>query len=211
MPALIDLVGTRFGRLIVLSRSPKQARDIAWECSCDCGKNVTVSGRDLRYGDTKSCGCYQRERAGQSSRTHGMAGRREYRIWKAMRRRCRNPKDTAYASYGGRGIEVCDRWNDFARFYADMGRCPPAQTIERKNSSGPYSPDNCIWASRLDQSRNRRSNVSVTIGDRTYVLSEACELYGMSYGTVQDRIKNGWPAALAVTTPTMKTGRPAGA
>lgn len=172
MASLKDRIGQRFGRLKVVSRAENGPGGKArWNCLCDCGSNKTVNGWDLAGGRSQSCGCLQSERTATSNvaRTkHGHArdggGNKrlttpEYRSWKAMLERCRNPNAPNFHLYGGRGIAVCDRWlgcEGFVNFLADMGKRPKGQTIDRRDTDGDYTPDNCRWATAKTQAKNRR-------------------------------------------------------
>jgi hypothetical protein len=147
---LIDLTGKRFGRWVVLSIHPKRTRSggVFWACRCSCGTKRIVRGSHLWRSLTKSCGCLVK--------THGMSRTRVHNIWKSMRQRCSNPNHVAYANYGGRGITVCERWQAFLNFYADMGDPPPGLSIDRINNDSGYESSNCKWPSRSEQCRNRR-------------------------------------------------------
>lgn len=136
-----------------------------------------------------------------------------YGCWANMRQRCEDPASTAYSNYGGRGIVVCERWKDFGRFLEDMGQPPAGMTIERCDNNRGYEPDNCIWATRLVQGRNKRNNRLLTIGDETLTVSAWAERYGLAHGTVHRRLKTGWPIDAAVSTPvvTKRKGIPRGA
>ena len=128
------------------------------------------------------------------------ARRPERSIWKNMRARCSDPKHAAYANYGGRGITVCQRWESFDSFLADMGPRPEGMTIERLDPDKDYSPENCIWASRKVQSRNRRDNRRITFGGRTLCLVEWSEETGIPAKTIRRRLKDGWTLERALTT-----------
>lgn len=121
-----------------------------------------------------------------------------------MRNRCRNPKYPMYHRYGGRGIVVCERWNDFANFFADMGPRPsPSHTLERINNDGNYEPGNVRWATTAEQNRNTGQNVLLTFGGKTQTMIDWAIELGMKYSTLQSRIWKGWTVERALTTPVM--------
>jgi hypothetical protein len=156
---LSTVVGSRYGRLTVLELVvPSMAR-----CACDCGTETVVDRGNMRAGRTTSCGCLRLERSAEASRTHGLTKTREYRIWTGLITRCENPRVRCFPRYGGRGIKVCDRWrgqDGFPNFLADMGRRPsPQHSVDRKDSNGDYTPDNCRWATPDQQAQNTRANV----------------------------------------------------
>jgi len=160
----LNLAGQRVGRLTVISECGKSSTSgaIIWLCQCDCGNTVNVYAANLKAGITQSCGCYKKELLKDKLTTHGGTYSLEYSPWKAMRKRCSNPNDIRYPLYGGRGIKVCDRWNDFANFLSDMGPRPShAHSIERINNNGNYEPDNCRWASPTEQERNTRGRKGI--------------------------------------------------
>lgn len=154
--------GDRFGRLVVevpYTRSSSRGR--VHICRCDCGAIREVTTESLRSGNTRSCGCLQREVARAWQTRHGHARRgdnpetRTYVSWQNMRQRCRNPSHPRWTDWGGRGITVCDRWNSFENFLADMGERPEGTTLDRINGDGNYEPSNCRWADITTQNRNR--------------------------------------------------------
>lgn len=158
-----------FGRLTVVERHPENTAGgrARWICRCECGRVTVVKGEQLSNGHTRSCGCLRVDLNVRRLTTHGHARRgrlsETYQIWCGMLKRCTNPNHHIWKYYGGRGITVCEAWHDFARFLADMGERPAALTIDRIDTNGNYEPGNCRWATRLEQTRNRRPFRSVSV------------------------------------------------
>lgn len=200
----IDLEGQRFERLLVLGyvgRSP--SGHSLWQCLCDCGNEITSPMGNLRNGHTQSCGCLSTERIGNLNKTHGLRKTRVYRSWANMKDRCSNPNSTFFEHYGGRGIKVCERWEKFENFLADMGEPPTDKhTIDRIDNNGNYEPENCQWILMKEQSRNRRSNRRFTINGETKILKDWAKEFHIDYKIVHDRINRyGWDIHKALTTP----------
>lgn len=204
MPHRIEVVGQRFGKLIVRANGDSVNGRRRVICDCDCGNTITCQPRYLGR-HTNSCGCLQREivaAAGRQRIKHGMARKDhatrppEYRNWNQMKRRCENADHPKYALYGGRGISVCDRWaRDFSAFLADMGPRPTHKhSLDRyPDTNGNYEPGNCRWATPKEQSRNKRNHRLVEYAGRIMPLSEACELAGVNYRSALYRLNHGQP------------------
>ena len=152
---LVDRTGDKYGRLAVLHREPNtKSGRVAWLCGCDCGEEVVVLGEALSSGDTRSCGCLQREEAGHK---HGLRYHQLYDTWLGMKQRCTNINHKNYDRYGGRGIQVCDEWMlSFPQFLADMGeKDDPSLSIDRIDNDKGYYPENCRWATPQQQRANQ--------------------------------------------------------
>lgn len=173
-----------------------------WLCKCDCGNEIEAASHDLRKSHTQSCGCLQKQRASESSRTHGMSRSLEHRIWSGMKTRCYNAKHQSYNGYGSRGIKVCERWHDFSNFLADIGTAPsPSHTIERIDVNGDYEPSNCRWLHKSDQAKNTRRSIKLTMDGITKGPEEWAPLVGISAWAIRERVKHGWPDHEALTVP----------
>lgn len=208
--------GQRFSRFIALTVDDCATRPTKWICVCDCGRFLLVSHDNLVSGKSKSCGCWKLEKSRERARTHGMYGTREYGIWRAMISRCTNARQKYYDLYGGRGITVCDRWRNFAAFYADMGPRPtPKHSIDRIDNNGPYSPENCRWSTRYEQAQNTRTNVYVSLNGKIVAVAEAARQIGLDAETLRMRLKRGdmgerlfRPVRGATSRPTRQQSQP---
>lgn len=192
MTKTADLVGQRFGRLTVIKKigvrkvGQRGQTKTVWLCKCDCGNEKEVLRNSLVSGNTKSCGCLEKETKKTMHVKHGEAKTRLWKIWCGMRERCNNPNNQDYSYYGGRGIIVCDSWSDkkdgFINFrsWAMANGYTDELTLDRVNVNGNYEPSNCRWATRKEQTRNR--NITVQIP-----LSEIAEIEGISYQQAYDK------------------------
>ncbi len=203
----INMVGQRFGQLVIIKQTSEERRPIRWHCKCDCGELCTTSGILMRQGITKSCGCYRRERGREHGSTirlrHGEARdgqmTSEYRTWDSMKQRCSNPNHRQFANYGGRGIRVCRRWQKFENFLADMGRrSSDRHSLDRINNNRGYSLANCRWATSTQQNRNNRGNRRITINGVSKTLVEWLETAPISAPTFHRRVKAGMTPARAL-------------
>lgn len=205
MSRFIDLTGKRFDRLIVVRRAHNDKwGGSSWLCKCDCGdKETIVGGGHLRNNHTRSCGCLQKEIVTK----HGHSNGKTYQSWDHMIQRCNNPNYDQYKDYGGRGINVCERWMKFENFIKDMGeRLSRNHSIERIDNNKGYYKSNCKWATRKEQQRNSRHNHLKTYNGKTQCLAVWAEEYNINISTLCYRIKN-WTIEKALKTPVRKNGR----
>jgi hypothetical protein len=208
MVQMIDMTGKRYGRLVVLSLHPERRNGQAlWNCVCDCGTTIIVRGHHLRHGQ-QSCGCLVAE-VGKKNKTHGLALHPLYQVWRGMMKRCYDPEWKNYEDYGGRGIKVCKQWHDVRSFISDMDNdYKQTLMLERRDNSADYSPDNCTWATPLEQANNKRNNRVITFNGKTQTLQQWSRETGIHYRTINSRLDlMGWPVEKALTTPPRSTGR----
>jgi len=191
MGKIINLIGQRFGRLVVISKADSEKNGhTRWNCICDCGGTTTVRSSHLLSGDTRSCGCIGREMLSKMCLKHGMSETTTYDCWAAMKQRCVNPSSHAYRNYGGRGITVCERWMKFENFYVDMGECPIGLTLERKDNNSVYYHENCCWDTPKTQSRNKRSNRIIKYDGKSQCLAAWAEELGIERHTLWYRLEH---------------------
>jgi hypothetical protein len=181
-----DLIGRRVNKLVVLYPAITAARSGRyWTCRCDCGGKKDIAENSILDYSAKSCGCIG------AATTHGLSHTREHNIWRGMLKRCENPNATKYELYGGRGIKVCNRWQKFENFYADMG---PSNglTIDRIDGNGDYEPGNCRWATpaqQMETSRQYTNYRKVVIDGKEVSQSEAARHLGISRQAMHARLK----------------------
>lgn len=201
----------RFGRLTVISEDPDDTKHRSmWICRCDCGNVVSVSSGHLRYGDTKSCGCYKSEVSSKRKKTHGFSDKELlYNIWMDVKQRCFCKTCKAFPHYGGRGIAVCDEWkNDYMSFrnWSLSNGYSEGLTIDRIDNDGWYAPNNCRWVDMKVQNSNKRNNRILTLNGKSQTLQQWSEQLGINAPTIHMRIfKYGWSVERALTTPTKRT------
>jgi len=187
----INLVGQTFNRLTVLDLPMvHDGRRNNWVCKCTCGNITNVPTYRLLNGETKSCGCFQKEGAADRLLTHGLSTIPEYDVWNAMKDRCSNPNNKDYMDYGGRGIIVCRDWLSFDAFIKDMGRRPSSKhQLERVENDGNYEPLNCVWATIRAQRRNRRNNRWYEYNGKRMILNDWATLLKVRRENFRDMLK----------------------
>lgn len=187
-----DMTGQKFGRLTVIKYAySDKSRCAVWVCKCECGNYVDAKGTELRYGRIKSCGCLQKDRARKVNTKHGKSNTKLHQVWRGIKDRCYNINAKNYKYYGGRGIQVCHEWlHNFQPFYdwAMNNGYKEGLTIDRMDVNGNYSPDNCCWATTKQQQRNIRHNRNITINGVTHCMKDWCNILGLKYSTVSNRI-----------------------
>lgn len=177
-----------------------------WNCVCDCGNKSLVLSSYLRSGHTRSCGCL---RLKSSKVNLKKENKRLYEIWVNMKTRCYNPSYQCYHAYGGKGIKVCNEWKRFKGFleWALSNGYDQTLTLDRKDNSLGYNPDNCRWANMQQQQNNRTNNRLITANGETKTMAEWARSSGILYTTIQRRLAYGWPENQAVTLPVNKRNK----
>jgi hypothetical protein len=206
----VDLTGRRFERLLVqgISATRLYGKQLAWDCLCDCGKTKVALTSSLKAGCLKSCGCLSRECKPPVGWTHRMSNYSGIKVWEGMIRRCTNPKDKDFRLYGGRGVKVCERWMDVRLFAEDMGDKPQGHSLDRIDTNGDYCPENCRWATAMEQGSNKRTNRMISHNGQNLHMSEWCRRYNIKLSTFINRLKSGMSPSDALTMPLQrKRGR----
>lgn len=203
---VIDMTGKHYGRYTVLEYAGQNKDHKAvWKCRCDCGVIKNVTGKDLRSGNTKSCGCYNFEKRSENPAlwkpVHGLSNHPLMQVWADVKQRCYNEKSKAYKWYGERGVKLCEDWMAFKNFYdwAIKNGYKSGLTLDRIDPNGDYSPDNCRWVNMKIQQNNRRNNKLLNINGVTKTMSEWADEYGADYILVKSRISAGWEPERALS------------
>ncbi len=194
MGNLIDVKGQRFGRLIVIEKAEKTdvGKNAFWLCKCDCGNEKIIGSRNLRSGDSQSCGCLHRD----VHTTHKLSKHPLFAVWHAMKARCYNPTNKDYNNYGARNITICNEWLDVCNFikWAENNgyKYGTGFSIDRINCNGNYEPSNCKFSTNLEQANNKRNNILVNYQGETKTLKQWSKDLNLKYGTIYGRLKKGW-------------------
>lgn len=196
MRKCIDLTNKKFGRLTVIKRVENKGKETCWLCKCDCGNEKIIKAKNLKSGTTQSCGCLHKEKTQKINYKHGLRKTRLYNTWANMKKRCYNKNDKRYKNYGGRGIIMCDEWqNDFMSFYnwAINNGYKENLTIDRIDVNGNYEPNNCRWATIKIQANNTTTNHYITYNNETHTIAEWADILNINYAKLHARItKSKW-------------------
>lgn len=177
-----------------------------WLFKCDCGIEKVIRVKNVKSGNTKSCGCLfdtVKTINGKKNITHGMRKTITYNTWAGMIQRCLNENHPKYKDWGGRGIKVCPEWlgaNGFENFFDDMGERPEGKTLDRIENDKGYCKSNCRYATPKQQSNNRRSNHLLTYGGKTQTITRWAEELCINPSTLKMRIYSGWSIERALST-----------
>lgn len=205
-----NLLGLRFGRLVVIEAAENKGKKPRWLCQCDCGKTKIVHSSSLKNGNTKSCGCFRTETTIARCSTNRSKDKTLYAVWNTIKQRCNNPNNKSYSNYGGRGITICDEWYNYDNFYewSINNGYKHGLEIDRINNSLGYSPDNCRWVTKSVNANNKRNVKQYTINGESKSLPEWCREYNINYDTVYLRVHRlHWDVEKALVTPPIKYNR----
>lgn len=189
-----DLVGKRFGKLLVVKYIPTEERKDKrkqYLCKCDCGKEFLARGYSLVSGRNLSCGCYRMERYNDGhSKTHGMSDKKLYKVWTSMKARCDNKNNQRYESYGGRGITYCKEWEKFEPFmnWAFSNNYKEGLSIDRIDVNGNYEPSNCRWVTLSEQADNKRCSRKIKYKGNEFTAKQLSEEFNIPYSTIYNNV-----------------------
>lgn len=216
-----DITGQKFNYLTAIEKTREKKRGgYLWVWQCECGNIKKATTKSIKYGTTKSCGCYKLKvnstygkKVGGKNKTHGHGGTRFYNIWHCMKTRTSDPDSNRKHIYQDRGIIISKEWEDFMNFYQDMHSSykdhvlkygEKNTSLDRIDGNKNYSKENCRWATAKEQARNMRVNRMITYTGETKCLAEWAEIYNINYGSCWKRLKLGWSIEKALTTPVKK-------
>ena len=194
-------IGTNYGRWTVTGKGTTRNRRTYIPCKCSCGTEREVEYQNLKSGTSTSCGCFRKELRQKRMTVHGEKRTRLYGIWIAMRKRCNNQNDSRYKSYGGRGIRVCDEWENSYIAFRDWAKLNGYNekltwkecSIDRIDNEKGYSPDNCRWVGIKEQANNKRNNVFITRNGVRKTATEWAKELGIKRQTICSRYMRGLP------------------
>lgn len=205
-----DLTGMKFGLWTVNSLVAVSPRQM-WDCTCECGTTRVVSGNSLKAGTSQGCGCRRKERMrqlGHTNRRYALEVQKELKTWRAMISRCTNGSGMTKRNYRERGIHVCEQWRQsFEAFLDDMGMAPgPEYSLDRIDNDLGYFPENCRWATREQQARNKRNTRLIEFDGKKLSVSEWAEVLNIPRRALSLRLdRYGWPVDVAFSTPITKS------
>lgn len=203
MAKINDISGKTFGSFKVISyHSKNKYNDALWLCACiKCEQNKILMGSRISNGKGTTCYC-----GVHYNFKHGSQKIKEYRAYRHMLNRCYNPNVKEYPRYGGRGITVCDRWlQSYENFLADMGMSPsPKHSLDRIKVNGNYTPNNCRWATAIQQANNTRRTYMVDFKGNKIPLGLFCQEYQLPIELIRGRLNNGWSVERAMSTPNLR-------
>lgn len=193
----VNLQGNRFGNLVVAEKVKIGCGQYKWKCVCDCGKEHLVNTYHLQHGDIKSCGCMHHKYG------HGQTNTRLYHIWCTMKARCNRPTAQKYNRYGGRGIKLCDEWQTFENFHewAINNGYAENLSIDRIDNDKGYYPENCRWATNIEQANNTSKTRRVNAFGETHTIREWSAITGVDFKLISRRLAKGWEPEPALTVP----------
>jgi len=196
-----EYIGKKYGKLTIIAFDHQHFKRKYYKVACDCGNEKVVCLQDMKQGDTVSCGC--QKKSGDSARTHGCCKTRLYNIWCNMKSRCEKNTNKVFKYYGGKGVSVCDEWQDFSNFkkWADENGYSDKLTIDRVDSNGNYCPENCRWVGQLEQANNKCNNHFISYKGITKSMASWCRELGLNYYKIRSRLTHyNWSVERAFET-----------
>lgn len=199
-----DRIGQVFSRLTIVGVE-RGGREALALFRCVCGGTGKAPMSRITGGGVRSCGCLKSEVTKSRNLRHGMSASPEYRVWVGILTRCLNPNSSSYRRYGGAGITVSEAWRSFEVFFSDMGPRPsPKHSVERRNLNLGYEKLNCVWATPVEQARNKRGSLLVEIGGRSISFAQAAEEAEIPYSCAYYRLQAGWDVERIFSTPSRR-------